>query len=84
MSLRNDPYIHRRTSLEIWGGGEGVGHEFARLVSKARVPLGGFGCMLPWEILKNRVFLMPFPAFLSMCLCMEQVMNEKKDCLILK
>ena len=23
MSLRNDPYIHRRTSLEILGGGGG-------------------------------------------------------------
>ena len=30
MSLRNDPYIHRRTSLEIWGG-EGVGHELPDL-----------------------------------------------------
>ena len=33
--------------------------------------------MLPREILKNRVFLMPFPAF-GIVLCMGQVMNEKK------
>ena len=32
----------------------------------------------PLEILKNRVFLMPFSAFLKGFLCMEQVMNEKE------
>ena len=34
--------------------------------------------MLQRKMLKNRVFLMPFPAFLSGFLCIEQVMNEKK------
>ena len=34
--------------------------------------------MLPWKILKNRVSLMPFPAFWCGFLCMEQVTNEKK------
>ena len=42
---------HRRTGLEILGGGEG-GHEFARLAPKAREPLGAFGGMLPKKILK--------------------------------
>ena len=31
-----------------------------------------------WKILKNRVSLMPFPAFWCGFLCMEQVTNEKK------
>ena len=34
--------------------------------------------MLPRKILKNTVFLMPFPAFWNGFLCIEQVMNEKK------
>ena len=42
-------YIHRRTSLEIWGGG---GHEFC----PAREPLGGSGAMLPRKMLKNSLF----------------------------
>ena len=50
---------HRRTGLEILGGGP----EFARLAPKTREPLGGCGGMLPRKILKNRVSLMPFPAF---------------------
>ena len=41
-------------------------------------PLGGSGSMLPRKILKNRVSLMPFPAFWCGFLCMEQVTNEKK------
>ena len=57
------------------GGG---GYEFARLVPKAREPLGGSGSMLPRKILKNRVCFMPFPAFWCGFLCMEQVTNEKK------
>ena len=61
---------HRHTGLEIWGGG---GHEFARLMSKAREPLKGSGGMFPRKILKNRVSLMPFPAFWCGSLCMEQV-----------
>ena len=65
---------HRRTGLEILGGGQ----EFARLVPKAREPLGGSGGMLPRKILKNRVSLMPFPEFWCGFLCMEQVTNEKK------
>ena len=32
----------------------------------------------PRKILKNRVYLMPFPAFWCGLLCMEQVTNEKK------
>ena len=56
-------YVHRRTGLEIFGGGGR--HEFARLAPKAREPLGGSGSMLPWKILKNRVSLMPFPVFSS-------------------
>ena len=44
----------------------------------ARQPLGEFGAMLPRKILKNRVSLMPFPAFWCEFLCMEQVTNEKK------
>ena len=64
---------HRRTGLEILGGG----HEFVRLAPKAREPLGGSGGMLPRKILKNRVSLMPFPAFCGF-LCMAQVTNEKK------
>ena len=67
---------HRRTGLEILG--RGGGHEFARLAPKVREPLGGSGGMLPREILKNRVSLMPFPAFWCGFLCMEQVTNEKK------
>ena len=38
----------------------------------------GFGAMLPREILKNRVSLMPFPAFWGGFLCMEKMTNEKK------
>ena len=34
--------------------------------------------MLPGKILKNRVSLMPFPAFWCGFSCMEQVTNEKK------
>ena len=34
--------------------------------------------MLPRKILKNRVFLMPLPAFWCGYLCMGQVTNEKK------
>ena len=64
---------HRRTGLEILGGG----HEFARLAQKAREPLGRSGAMLPRKTLKNRVSLMPFPAFWCGFLCMEQVTNEK-------
>ena len=30
------------------------------------------------EILKNRVFLLPFPAFWIVFLCIEKLMNEKK------
>ena len=41
-------------------------------------PLRGSGGMLPRKILKNRVSLMPFPAFWCGFLCMEQVTNEKK------
>ena len=69
---------HRRTGLEIWGGGGGGGHEFARLAPKTREPLGGFGAMFPREILNNGVSLMPFPAFRCGFLCMEKVTNEKK------
>ena len=54
-------YRHRRTDLEILGGGGR--QEFARLAPKAREPLGGSGGTLPRKILKNRVSLMPFPAF---------------------
>ena len=43
----------------------GGGHESARIgPPKAREPLGGRRHALR-EILKNRVFLMPFPAFWS-------------------
>ena len=52
-------------------------HEFARLVPKAREPLGGSGGMLPRKILKTRVSLMAFPAFWCGFLCMEQVTNEE-------
>ena len=38
----------------------------------------GLRGMLPRKILKNRVSLMPFPAFWCGFLCMEQVTNEKK------
>ena len=34
--------------------------------------------MLSREMLKNGVFLMPFPEFLSAFLCIGQMMNEKK------
>ena len=34
--------------------------------------------MLPQKILKNRVSLMPFPAFWCGFLCMGQATNEKK------
>ena len=67
--------MHRRTGLKIWGGGR---HKFARLAPKARQPLGEFGAMLPKKILKNRVSLLPFPAFWCGFLCMKQVTNEKK------
>ena len=74
-SNQNSLADHRRTGLEILGGG---GYEFARLAPKAQDPLGGFGDMLPRNILKNRVSLMPFPALWCGFLCMEQVTNEKK------
>ena len=48
------------------------------LPDSARQPLGEFGAMLPRKILKNRVSLMPFPAFWCEFLLMEQVTNEKK------
>ena len=67
--------LHRRTGLEIWGGGV---HKFTRLAPKARELLRGSGGMLPRKILKNRVSLMPFPAFWCGFLCMDQVTNEKK------
>ena len=54
---------HRRTGLEILGGGRK--HESARLALKARKPLEGSGGMVPRKILKNRVSLMPFPLFWS-------------------
>ena len=66
--------LHRRTGLEILGGGGG--YEFARLAPKARELLRVSGGMLPRKILKNRVSLMPFPAFWCGFLCMEQVTNE--------
>ena len=59
------PFLHRRTGLEIWGG-------------DTNLPDRGSGGMLPRKILKNRVSLMPFPAFWCGLLCMEQVANEKK------
>ena len=59
-------------------GGGGSRHEFARLAPKAREPPAGSGGMLSRNILKNRVSLMPFPAFWCGFLCMEQVINEKK------
>ena len=58
--------------------GGGGGYEFARLAPKAREPLEGSGAMLTRKILKNRVSLMPFPAFWCGFLCMEPVTNEKK------
>ena len=65
--------LHRRTGLEIfWGMDTNLPD------SKAREALGGSGAMLPRKILKNRVSLMPFPAFWCGFLCMEEVTNEKK------
>ena len=51
--------IHWRTELDIWGGGGG-----GKPKSAYRGETGG---MLHREIKKNtcRIFLMPFPAFLS-------------------
>ena len=61
--------MHWRTGLDIWGGGKPK--------SASRGETGG---MLHREIKKNtcRMFLMPFPAFLSRFSCKEQVINEKK------
>ena len=59
--------------LEIVGGGGR--HESAKLMSKVQETLEGFQEHAAQDILKNRVFLMPFP---SAFLCMEQVANEKK------
>ena len=73
---KNLSSLHKRTSLEILGGGSR--HEFARLAPSARQPLAGSGGMLPRKILKNRVSLMLFPTFWCGFLCMEQVTNEKK------
>ena len=58
-------------------------YESARLALKARKPLEGSRGMLHWKILKNRVSLMPFRAFWSGFLYIEQVMNEKKILVIL-
>ena len=65
--------IHRRTGLEILGGRTRICPTRAFGGS-----LGGSGGMLRRKILKNRVSLMPFPAFWCGFLCMEQVTNEKK------
>ena len=71
-----DKHKHRRTGLEIWGGGADMNLPDSR---RRRENLGGGGGgMLPRKILKNRVSLMPFPAFWCGFLCMEQVTNEKK------
>ena len=40
---------HRRTRLEIWGGGRGGVHESARLTPNAREPLGGPGACSPGD-----------------------------------
>ena len=64
------PHLHRRTGLEILGANTNF--------SDSQEPLGGSEGMLPQEILKNRVSLMPFPSFWCGFLYMEQVTNEKK------
>ena len=50
---------HRHTGLEIWGGRTRI----CPTRAKGAKPLGGSGGMLLRKILKNRVSLMPFPAF---------------------
>ena len=68
---------HTRTGLEILKGGGGYGS--ARIAPKARELLGGgSGGMLPQEVLKNRVFLMPFPEFWSRFFMHRANDNEKK------
>ena len=65
---------HSRMGLEIWGGAD-TNLPDSR---QRRENLYGVQGMLSRKILKNRVSLMPFPAFWCGFLCMEQVTNEKK------
>ena len=67
-------HFHGRTGLEILGWAETNLPTCAK--GARREPQGGSGGMLPRKILKNRVSLMPFPAFWCGFLCMET--NEKK------
>ena len=68
---------HRRTGLEIfWGAAMNLPDSHSR-AEGARTSKGVHGA-LPREILKNRVSLMPFPAFWCEFLCKEQVTNENK------
>ena len=70
----NKTHKHRRTGLEIFGGQTGI---CPTRTKGARTSRGSRG-MLPRKILKNRLSLMPFPAFWCDFLCMGQVTNEKK------
>ena len=63
--------VHRRTSLKI------LTRICLTRAEGARTSRGVWG-PAPRKILKNSVSLMPFPAFWSGFLCMEQVTNEKK------
>ena len=65
--------VHRRTSLKILTRICPTRAEGARTLRG-----GGVRGPAPRKILKNRVSLMPFPAFWSGFLCMEEVTNEKK------
>ena len=79
MQYRPCPIVfYRPTGLEMCVGGGGGGQESARLALKPREPLGGSGVKHPRKILKNRVSLMPSPAFCSGVLYIDQVMKEKK------
>ena len=67
---------HRCAGLEFFffGGGGDLPDSCRR---REDLKAGSRGIFLQ-KILKNRVFLMPFPAFWCGFLCMEQVTNEKK------
>ena len=68
--------LHRRTGLEIFFGGGRT--RICQIRAEGARTSRGVRGHAPRKVLKNRVSLMPFPAFWCGFLCMEQVTNEKK------
>ena len=69
---------HTRAGLEILRGGGGRIWIRPNRAKGARTSGGGSGGMLPQEVLKNGVFLMPFLSFGVGFLCIEQVTMKRK------